>query len=226
MIDSFIDQLNNKDLSLDDRCSAILSLVKFYDDQCFDPLTAVLNNIEELTELRSAAALGLAKLGRKSLPELKKYIKDQNTSFRNYVVQAIGMIGEEALPVLVKALKDQNNEVFYTAADAIAAIGDPAVPHLTNLLENGKEDAKCVAAWKLGELKDTRAVPALINAIKDNENNEDILSLCIWALGEVSRKKKNDKSILSALYRASRTDKPELKRHAYIALRKARDYVN
>lgn len=226
MIDSFIDQLNNKDLSLEDRSSAILSLVKFYDDQCFDYVSTILNDLEESLELRSAAALGLAKLGKKALPELKKFINDKNTSFRNYVVQAIGMIGEEAIPVLVKALKDQSNEVFYTAADAIGAIGDPAVPHLTDLLENGKEDVKCVAAWKLGEIKDTRAVPVLINAIKDNENNEDILSLSVWALGEVSRKKKNDKSILSALYRASRTDKPEVKRHAYIALRKARDYTN
>ena len=87
-------------------------------------------------------------------------------------------------------------------------------------------DAKCVAAWKLGEIKDNSSIPALIKAVKDENNNKDILALSIWALGEVSRKNTNNKSIISALYRASRSKNPEIKRHAYIALRKARDYVN
>lgn len=226
MIEGLVNQLKNKDLSLEDRYSAVLALVKLFGHDSFNVLKETLDDVNEPEELRSAVALALGKLGQQSLDELKKHLKDDSPIVRNYVVQAIGMVGEQALPLLLKALKDKDNEVFYTAADAIGAIGHPAVPHLTELLKSGKEDAKCVAAWKLGEIKDTRAVPALIEAVRNQENNSDILSLSVWALGEVSRKEKNNKSIISALYRASRTSNPEIKRHAYIALRKARDYLN
>lgn len=227
MLESFIDQLKNKNLALEDRYSAILALIKFYDDYSFHILKEILEDSNEPPELRSAVALGLGKLGEKSLAELKKYLADENPVIRYYVVQAVGMIGEKAIPLLLNALKDSDNEVFYSAADALGAIGDPAVPYLTKLLEEAKEeDVKCVAAWKLGEIKDTRAIPALINAVRNANNNDDILALSIWALGEVARKNQNNKSIISTLYRASRCKKPEVKRLAFIALRKARDYIN
>ena len=226
MKESLINQLKNTDLALEDRYSAVLGLVKFYGDECFEILAEIISDYEQPPELRSAVALAMGKLGEQSLEVLRKYLKDNNPIVRNYVVQAIGMIGEQAIPALFKALKDKDNEVFYSAADAIGSIGNPAVPHLTRLLAEGKADERCVAAWKLGEIKDIRAIQPLIDAIKNENNNEDILSLSIWALGEISRKQKNDKSIISTLYRASRTDNYEVKRHAYIALRKARDYVN
>lgn len=227
MYESLVDQLKNKELTLEDRYSAILALIKFYNDYCFNILKEVLDDPEEPAELRSATALALGKLGEQSLIELKKYLAHEDPVFRNYVIQAMGMIGEKALPLLINALKDNNNEVFYSAADAIGSIGSPAVPYLTKILETCEApDAKCVAAWKLGEIKDTSSIPALINAVKDENNNKDILALSIWALGEVSRKNRNNKSIISTLYRASRSKNPEIKRHAYIALRKARDYVN
>ncbi|MEW5821373.1 MAG: HEAT repeat domain-containing protein [Cyanobacteriota bacterium] len=226
MIDGLIDQLKDRTLSIDDRYGAILALYRIFGYQSFDVLKSVLDDSNESPEIRSAVALVLGKLGAESLSELKKHLNDKNPIIRNYVVQAIGMIGEVGIPVLFKALKDEDNDVFYSAADAIGSIGNPAVPYLTELLDNGKEDAKCVAAWKLGEIKDLRAVSALISAIRCQDNNDDIKSLSVWALGEISRKSKNNKSIISALYRASRSKNPEVKHRAYIALRKARDYVN
>lgn len=226
MFEELIKLSKNKDLTTDQRYKAILALVQLYKENCFDVLTEILQDSDENPEIRSAVALGLGKLGEESLIELKKHMQDESPIVRNYVVQAIGMIGEKALPHLFKALKDNNNDVFYSAADAIGSLGTAAVPHLTQLLESGADDAKCVAAWKLGEIKDTRSIPALIKAVKNEDNNNDILALSTWALGEVSRQSTNNKSVLSALYRASRNTDPEVKRHAFIALRKAREYLN
>jgi HEAT repeat protein len=226
MIDGLVDQLKNRDLSLEDRFSAIFALIKFYDERSIPVLGEVLQDQSDSEAVRSAAALGMGKIGEKSLDNLKDFLKDENPIIRNYVVQAIGMIGEKALPYLIHALTDSNNEVFYAAADAIGSIGSPAIPYLTNLLECGKEDARCVAAWKLGEIKNPKAIPALVKAVRNTDNNDDILALSTWALGELSRKDKNNKSAVAALYRASRHQNLEIKRHAIIALAKARDCMN
>lgn len=225
-MDKITSIIKDKSLTTEERYNAMLALYQFGGQNTFDVLKSILDDMEESVEIRSAAALALGKLGASSLEALKSHTKSENDTLRNYVVQAIGMIGEQGLPALVKALKDQNNEIFYNAADAIGAIGNPAVPYLTELLESGKDDQKCVAAWKLGEIQDTEAIPALIKAVKNKEHNQDIHRLSVWALGEVSRKKKNNKSIISTLYRASRTKNPEVKRLAYIALTKARDHIN
>lgn len=226
MIDGLIDQLKNKDLPLEDRFSAIQALLKFYDRRCLDHLKEILDDKKDYPEIRSAVALGLAKLGENSLLALKTYMEDENPVVRNYVIVAFGMIGKKALPYLVKALSDKDNEVFYNAADAIAAQGDDAVPYLTDLLENGKDDAKCVAAWKLGEMQATGCVPHLVKALRDDNNHRDVLALSTWALGEIARKQKNNKAIVAALYNATKSEDLEVKRLAKIALTKARDFIN
>jgi HEAT repeat protein len=226
MINGLIDQLKNRELLPEDRYSAILALIKFYNKKSLPVLTEVLQDQKELPEVRSAVALGMAKLGDVSIDKLQYCLDDESPIVRNYVVQAFGMVGEKAIPFLINALSDVNNEVFYAAADALGMIGNPAVPYLTDLLERGEEDAKCVAAWKLGEIKNPEAIPALVKAVKDVNNNDDILALSTWALGELSRKDKNNKSVISALYRASRHHNPEIKKHAIKAMTKARDFIN
>lgn len=226
MFESLIEQLKNKALSLDDRLGAILGLIKFYDDLCYQYLEPIIDDNSENSELRSAAALGLGKLGDVSLDLLNKHIKDDDPIVRNYVVQALGMLGEKAIPSIITALEDKENDVFYSAADTIGSLGSVAVPYLIELLESGKDDIKCIAAWKLGEIQDARAIPALSKTIRNENNNKDILALTTWALGEIARKTRNNKSIIAALYIATRYKNPEIKRLAYIALRKARDYIN
>ena len=226
MIEGLLDQLKNKKLTLEDRYSAIIALIRFYSNISYNCFKEILEDDNEPIEIRSAAALALGKLGEKSIDELKKQINNENPIIRNYVVQALGMIGEKAIPGLLSALKDNNNEVFYSAADAIGAMGVSAVPYLKLILAEGEQEVKCVAAWKLGVIKDISAIPDLINTLKDNNNNDDVMALSTWALGEISLKNKNNKSIISALFKASKRGNPKIKQRAIVALSKAREYLN
>lgn len=226
MLEILINSTKDRSLPTDTRHQAMAVLVKLFKEESFSLFTSLLNNENEPMEIRAAAALALGKYGERSLDILHGHFNSDNPALRNYVVQAIGMTGESGTSLLIKALSDSDNEVFYSAANAIGNIGKDAVPYLTALLDSGEPDAKCIAAWKLGEIQDVSAASSLIQVLRNNKDNEDVIALATWALGEVSRKNKNNKSIISALYKTSRTKNHTIKQHAFVALRKARDYLN
>lgn len=70
------------------------------------------------------------------------------------------------------------------------------------------------AAWQLGWLSDTSAVPALIQALQTDEN-EDVRWTAAWALAELG-----DATAIPALEAASETDESgEVRSRAWEALR-------
>ena len=213
------------------RMNIIFEMLHVWQPEYFQILDNILADREDHPDVRSAAALALAKLAKhredlldRSVVEmLITMVRDRDVTVRNYSVQALGMLGrEEAIPALIDALKDEDNHVFHSAAESLGRIGKPAVPHLLALLDEGSDDARCIAAWKLGELRYVDAVPKLIQVIQEDSNTE-LLALCVWALGEIGF---GPKEVLEILNWAKEQPVPEISKRANMAMKKIARHCN
>jgi HEAT repeat protein len=82
------------------------------------------------------------------------------------------------------------------AASALVAIGAPTRPMLRSALDGPAWVARRNAAWALGALKDSEAVPALIAALKDTDAG--VREQVAWALGAIGDRRAVD-GLVSAL---------------------------
>ncbi len=207
------------------RLNAILYMVEKFEPACIPVFEEVLGDPDEHTDVRSAAALALGKVGGdRALEVLKGMANHENATLKNYTITALGMTGrEEAVPLLINALNDKDNEVFASAAEALGMIGKPVVPHLIDLLHpNHAEDARCIAAWQLGTLRYPDAVPSLVDVVR-NAKNPELIALSIWALGEIGHRSGD---VVETLDWAKGQDDPAISRRAEMAIKKIARHVN
>jgi HEAT repeat protein len=114
---------------------------------------------------------------------LKKALKDRDDEVPWYAAEALGnMRDERAVDALIGALKDVRSRVRLKALEALIKIGEPAVEPLIKTLEKD-EPTRVYAAEALGNMRDERAVDALIGALKDVRSR--VRSKAAWALGEI-----------------------------------------
>ncbi|MEM4359453.1 MAG: HEAT repeat domain-containing protein, partial [Candidatus Bilamarchaeaceae archaeon] len=102
---------------------------------------------------------------RYSLEDVDQYV-------RKRAAEALVKIGKPAVPVLIDALKDENEDVRYEAAEALERIGvnEEQLKEITRMLKEGKTwEEREGAAEALGKIGDARAVPVLIDALKDKD---------------------------------------------------------
>ncbi len=230
MSEEAIHILKEKNHSPKQRMDAIVVLTENFNPEYFCVFEEVFQDTSDHPDVRSALALTFGKLGsymelenNPCLNVLLHFADDKSVTVRNYIVQALGLLGrEEAIPILINALEDEDNVVFHSAADALGRIGRPVVPHLIDLLKQGAEDARCVAAWKLGELRYVEAIPELIRAIEENKNPE-LMALGVWALGEIGL---GSKEVLSILKEIKTHASPELHQRAQRAMKKIARHSN
>lgn len=216
--------LQEKNQTPDIRLDAILYIVDNFEQDCLPIFEDILSDDTEHPDVRSAVALSLGKIGGDhSMEVLTRFVSIDDITVRNYIVQALGMLGrEEAAPILINALKDKNNTIFASAAEALGKLGKPVVPYLIDLLQQGADDARCVAAWQLGELRYTDAVPALLSVIRENSNIE-ISALAIWALGEIGF---GPKDVMETLNWAKAQAEPDIRLRAELAIKKIARHGN
>lgn len=84
--------------------------------------------------------------------------------------------GEAATQPLVRALSDSDALVCQLAGNALIAIGKPAVPSLIEAVKSEAQSVRIHALRALAEIKDYRAIPALMQCIE-----EDSAVLGHWA---------------------------------------------
>lgn len=224
-LETAINIVRQKEYPSSSRLSAILYMVEKFEPMCLPVLEEILNDPQEEADVRSGAALALGKLGgERAFEILKEMASSENATIKNYSVQALGYLGrEESVPVLLDALKDEDNAVFASAAEALGRIGKPVVPHLINLLNTSKaEDARCIAAWQLGTLRYTEAVPSLVKVIR-NDKNPELVALSIWALGEIGF---GPDDVLDTLKWARTQEDPAINKRAEMAIKKITRHVN
>lgn len=223
-IDDAIHILKEKSRETNVRLEALLVIVNKFETEYFPLFEEILKDPEEPPDIRSSVALALGKIsGEKSLDILKPFCSDSDTTLRNYVIQALGMTRQEAAaPLLIKALEDKSNAVFASASNALGELGDKAVPYLIDLLSSGANDAQCIAAWQLGELRSKCSVPALIKTIRD-QKNVSVIALCIWALGEIGL---GSDEVFQILTEARQKPEPDVRLRAETAIKKIAQHYN
>lgn len=224
MIDDAIQILKEKSHAPSERLKALLVIVEKFETEYFPLFEEILQDPNEIADVRSAVALALGKIaGERPFEILKSCSRDANPTVRNYVIQALGMTHEEAAaPILIDALSDDNNTIFASASEALGELGQKAAPYLIDLLESGAVDARCIAAWQLGEMRSVRSVPALVETIR-REQNVPVIALCIWALGEIGM---GSEEVLEILTQARKQPEPDVRLRAETAIKKIVRFAN
>ncbi len=224
MINDAIEILKEKTQTSDARLQALLLIVEQFESKYFPLFEEILQDEDDNPDIRSGVALALGKIaGNKPFEILKQHCRDKNATVRNYVVCALGMTHEEAAaPLLIQALKDKDNTIFASASEALGELGRKAEPYLIDLLSNGEDDARCIAAWQLGELGSSHSVPALVDAIR-RESNVSVIALCIWALGEIGL---GSDDVFEILAKARQEAEPDVRLRAETAIKKIVRFCN
>lgn len=222
-----------------ERLAALLLVIDDYQPAYFDALMATLMREDEDVQIRSGVAMSLGKLLNTDMEDsllladhetvamdtlTQLAIQESNDSVRAYVITALGMSGRgEVIHAVVEALKDPDLKVFHNAAEALGSFDRLVVPHLIEQLEHGANDAKCIAAWKLGELGYTEALPPLLAVLANDKETIEVQALSVWALGEIGHQ---NGAVKLALQQALRHPDPEIHERAKLALKKIARNVN
>ena len=83
---------------------------------------------------------------------------------------------EAAIPSLITTLGDMDSVTAQLAGNALVAIGSPSVPALLEVLKDAKQGARIQAMRTLAEIRDHRAIPAMMKAM-----DEESVLLLHWA---------------------------------------------
>jgi HEAT repeat protein len=214
-------------LDTQQRQDALLALLQTPDAVLHWALLAELltNETEPLT-LRCACALGLGRLATHyALEALQPLRHHADPTLRHYVIEALVTSQHPAvIPWLVAALYDTDNTVFAVAAQGLGQFGTQVVPSLRQVLDEAEApaDARCVAAWQLGEVGSREALPSLVHQA-EYANHPDVQALCLWALGQLGQ---HTPEVLRVLQWGKQQPNPELRLRAETALKKVVRSVN
>jgi len=177
------------------------------------------------TELKRSAALVLQKMGKQAVGPLMSFLEKDNTDpeARLQAVFILGQIGERsAAEHLVKLLEDdyfrrgaadalvkigkgaitflmesvEKAELHEILASTLAKIGESAFEPLTHLIEHPDPAIRRFALYTLGLIGKKKAIPYLIEGLKDEETAK-VSQRALKSLGE---------SVLTPLLEAVKTN--------------------
>jgi HEAT repeat protein len=205
--------------TLKDEDIGVRRMVDLALDRIKDPTTVAvliqsLEN-EEDAVLRWEVARVLGKIkDPAAVPALRQTLKDENVDVRRWAATALGMIKDPtATPDLLQVLEDEDVDVRRRAAEALRAI---EYSPLFQMFEDVEDDMRREAAWVLDATEDPTAVPALIQALK--EEGIDVRCRAARILGAIS-----DPAAVPALLQALRNENRDVRLSAASALGKIKD---
>ena len=151
-------------LVLASLCAGLLSCAaqqaEYYIDQLDD----------SRSQVRLDASHALVQLGGAAVEPLMDRAAAGSDSLRYIAAQVLGQIGDQrAIPFLKALLRADNRYVREQAVRALGQLDDPRL-HATLasvLAGDSVPDVRGAAAWSLGNLRDTTAVPSLVRALAD-----------------------------------------------------------
>ncbi len=119
------------------------------------------------TQVSIAAASSLGKL--KAVEPLAPALKDPRPEIRRFAAYALGKVRDpRAAPALEEVLADADPKMQEAAAEALAEIRAASAPALA--LKHADSRVRRRAAFWLGFSKDPEAIPVLIEALTDPDN--------------------------------------------------------
>ncbi len=121
-------------------------------------------------QVRLDASYALVQLGGVAVEPLISCATTGRDSLRYIAVQILGQIGDpRATPFLKELLSDDNRYVREQAVRALGQLDNPGLhAALASVLAaDSVAEVRGAAAWSLGNLRDTTAVPSLVRALAD-----------------------------------------------------------
>jgi len=125
-----------------------------------------------------------------AIPVLIGFLTNGDTHLRWTTALALGKIGDvRAVPALIATLEDEDLGVRRGAVEALGKIADKCgevdsvVSALCSVMKDEDEVVRRYAAEGLGGTEDERAVPALIEALKDETRG--VPEMAAWALVKI-----------------------------------------
>ncbi len=133
------------------------------------------------------AITALEKIGDQSAVDaLRDFLIDDKGKVNKSIVRALLVIGGKKALDSVKAVAGESGVL-----QVLESIGAPAVEIIALLLEHENVGTRTMAARALFMIADKKAVPALIKALKNDENS-NVRSQCAMALGRMHVKEALD----------------------------------
>jgi HEAT repeat protein len=126
-------------------------------------------------DARSRAVETLGQIGSKSIgPPLMRLLQedDLEVTIKYEIVEALGKIGDpDLIETVIQAMTTGDPVMRFRASRALVRMGRGAVEGLACLLrESANEDVRRSSAEALVQIADSRAVPTLIAALRDDNN--------------------------------------------------------
>ena len=145
--------------------------------------------VQGLTDMdpavRKEAERILAEMGPPAVDSLITALSDEDANIRRGAARILGEIKDgRAVEPLLETLKGQDSALHYWTARSLGKMGTPGVDALTRALSYGNAGG-VEAAKALGEIKDPRAVEALIDALKIEYGKEVLRNEAIEALVKI-----------------------------------------
>ena len=138
--------------------------LKRYRELCFE-----MGNENEATRWRAAGEL--MKAGPKAIGPLSEILKGDWLEGRRMVAYMLGEIKHPAaIGPLANALGDGDFHVRWKAAVSLRNIGAPSTEALIGVLAGGNLEARCCAAWALGEIRAPEAAGPLCRTLADPDD--------------------------------------------------------
>ena len=182
------------------RVTAAGAVLYLPSEESATSLLPLLNDKDEFVRQETAYVLGKTRSRTAAASLVELLTREKKDGVRGAIVVALGDIGDEASVVtLAQVLRP----------DLAAASAKKRSKKKENLL------VLRAAAHSLGQIKNRAAVPALLAALQDQEEENDVRREAAVALGLIG-----DKSALPALNGLSSADDPYLSSAAFDAARK------
>ena len=151
-------------------------------------------------EERREAAVDLGRSGGRAVPFLFRALADNDWRVRKTAVEAlVGLADEQVINGLVQVLSCHDNAgARNSAIEALVHIGPDAVETLLRSLGSPDPDVRKFIVDILGDIRDTRSVPALIERFRDEDENVRVAAA--EALGKIRDRRAVD-ALLGCLAR-------------------------
>ncbi len=104
--------------------------------------------------------------------ELMKDLEDEDPGIRLRAAKELGRHkSRSAARALIGVLSDKHERVRWAAADSLLDMGESVADYLLEALDAENKYTRAEAAGVLGKMRDARAIPPLIEILKDNDVN-------------------------------------------------------
>ncbi len=178
-----VEELIKKLSSEDDlvRRAATVALTEIGDPKAEEHMVMMLTDRDP--HVRMYATVGLMQFGgRLSIRLLLNALRSEET--RWLAVKILDKIGPRGVDELIAALKDKNLQWY--ASQTLTKLDGAVLPQLQEGLKSDDEVIRNNIAMILGDVKDKRAVAALLEAMKDDSRSVALAASSLVSIGDPS----------------------------------------